>query len=69
MSPVHVTWSSIGVVVVSYVLQESDPIVEKLYDSTEEGMKVTRNNGDKYCAVFRRIQDPLLTSSTPSGDT
>jgi len=64
-----VTWSSIGVVVVSYVLQESDPIVEKLYDSTEEGMKVTRNNGDKYCAVFRRIQDPLLTSSTPSGDT
>lgn len=37
---------------------ESDPVVEKLYDSTEEGMKVTRNKGDKFCAVFRRTQDP-----------
>ncbi|CAH0406437.1 unnamed protein product [Chilo suppressalis] len=36
---------------------ESDPIIEKLYESTEEGQKVTRNNGDKYVAVFRRISD------------
>ncbi|KAJ0180593.1 hypothetical protein K1T71_003997 [Dendrolimus kikuchii] len=32
-----------------------DPIVEKLYESTEEGQKVTRNHGDKFVAVFRRI--------------
>ncbi|XP_076653652.1 tRNA (guanine-N(7)-)-methyltransferase [Halictus rubicundus] len=35
-----------------------DPIVEKLYESTEEGQKVTRNKGDKFLAVFRRISDP-----------
>lgn len=38
----------------------SDPIVEKLYESTEEGQKVTRNRGDKFLAVFRRISDPYL---------
>lgn len=42
------------------MLQDKDPIVEKLYSSTEEGQKVTRNNGDKYLAVFRRISDPFL---------
>ncbi|XP_012268767.2 tRNA (guanine-N(7)-)-methyltransferase [Athalia rosae] len=36
----------------------SDPIVAKLYESTEEGQKVTRNKGDKFPAVFRRIPDP-----------
>ncbi|KAG7210900.1 hypothetical protein KM043_016278 [Ampulex compressa] len=36
---------------------ETDPIVEKLYESTEEGQKVTRNKGDKFLAVFRRIAD------------
>ncbi|PSN35443.1 hypothetical protein C0J52_22995 [Blattella germanica] len=39
----------------------SDPIVEKLYDSSEEGQKVTRNKGDKFLAVFRRIPDPYET--------
>ncbi|KAL0893986.1 hypothetical protein ABMA27_014060 [Loxostege sticticalis] len=39
---------------------KSDPIVEKLYESTEEGQKVTRNQGDKYLAVFRRIPDNVL---------
>ncbi|KAI8434885.1 hypothetical protein MSG28_003371 [Choristoneura fumiferana] len=39
---------------------KSDPIVEKLYESTEEGQKVTRNNGDKFLAVFRRIPDPMM---------
>ncbi|KAG6442646.1 hypothetical protein O3G_MSEX002468 [Manduca sexta] len=34
-----------------------DPIVEKLYESTEEGKKVTRNNGEKHVAVFQRIAD------------
>uniref|UniRef100_A0A1Y1K433 tRNA (guanine-N(7)-)-methyltransferase n=1 Tax=Photinus pyralis TaxID=7054 RepID=A0A1Y1K433_PHOPY len=37
----------------------SDPIVDKLYSSSEEGQKVTRNNGDKYLAVFQRIADPF----------
>ncbi|XP_059099472.1 tRNA (guanine-N(7)-)-methyltransferase-like [Tigriopus californicus] len=35
-----------------------DPVVTKLYESTEEGQKVTRNAGQKWCAVFRRIPDP-----------
>ncbi|XP_053625226.1 tRNA (guanine-N(7)-)-methyltransferase isoform X2 [Plodia interpunctella] len=34
-----------------------DPIVEKLYESTEEGQKVTRNKGDKFLAVYKRIPD------------
>ncbi|XP_033220628.1 tRNA (guanine-N(7)-)-methyltransferase [Belonocnema kinseyi] len=36
----------------------TDPIVEKLYESTEEGQKVTRNKGDKFLAVFKRVPDP-----------
>jgi tRNA (guanine-N7-)-methyltransferase len=39
-----------------------DPLVEKLYDSTEEGHKVTRNNGRKFLAVFRRVSDPFEKS-------
>ncbi|CAH0555011.1 unnamed protein product [Brassicogethes aeneus] len=35
-----------------------DPVVSKLFSSSEEGQKVTRNNGDKFLAVFRRISDP-----------
>lgn len=35
-----------------------DPIIEKLYESTEEGQKVTRNKGDKFLAVFKRVPDP-----------
>ncbi|KAJ6637256.1 tRNA (guanine-N(7)-)-methyltransferase [Pseudolycoriella hygida] len=34
---------------------ESDIIVEKLYETSEEGIKVTRNKGDKYVAVFKRL--------------
>lgn len=37
-------------------MQDSDPVVEKLYESSEEGLKVTRNKGDKFVAVFRRIK-------------
>lgn len=33
----------------------SDPIMPKLYGTSEEGMKVTRNKGDKFVAVFKRI--------------
>lgn len=42
---------------------KSDPVVEKLYTSTEEGQKVTRNKGDKFVAVYRRIADPYDTSN------
>lgn len=38
----------------------NDCVVQKLYDSTEEGKKVTRNSGNKYLAVFRRIEDPFF---------
>ena len=34
---------------------EADPVVEKLYESTEEGQKVTRAKGQKWCAVFERV--------------
>ncbi|XP_017769368.1 PREDICTED: tRNA (guanine-N(7)-)-methyltransferase [Nicrophorus vespilloides] len=39
---------------------KSDPVVDKLFSSSEEGQKVTRNNGDKFLAVFRRIRDPSV---------
>ncbi|XP_034949578.1 tRNA (guanine-N(7)-)-methyltransferase [Chelonus insularis] len=39
---------------------KNDPVIPKLYESTEEGQKVTRNKGDKYLAVFRRIPDPYI---------
>ncbi|GLV44504.1 uncharacterized protein CBL_10309 [Carabus blaptoides fortunei] len=42
-------------------LLNEDPIVEKLFDSSEEGQKVTRNNGNKFLAVFRRVADPNLS--------
>ncbi|CAH2008191.1 unnamed protein product [Acanthoscelides obtectus] len=41
---------------------KEDPIVEQLYSSTEEGQKVSRNNGDKFLAVFRRKEDPFFKS-------
>lgn len=40
-----------------------DVVVPKLYESSEEGQKVTRNKGDKFLAVFRRIADPYQPSS------
>ena len=36
----------------------ADPVVEKLFESSEEGQKVTRNSGQKWCAVFERVKDP-----------
>lgn len=36
---------------------EEDPVVQLILNSTEEGKKVERNKGDKYFAVFERIQD------------
>lgn len=35
-----------------------DSIVPLLYESSEEGQKVTRNSGQKWSAVFQRIENP-----------
>ncbi|KAK7082601.1 tRNA (guanine-N(7)-)-methyltransferase [Halocaridina rubra] len=37
---------------------EKDVVVKHLFDSSEEGQKVTRNKGEKFLAVFRRVSDP-----------
>ena len=46
-----------------FQIQDQDVVVPKLYESSEEGQKVTRNKGDKFLAVFRRIADPYQPSS------
>lgn len=33
---------------------KNDPIFPFVFDSSEEGQKVTRNDGDKYHAIYRR---------------
>ena len=35
--------------------QESDPVMPHIMESSEEGKKVTKNQGKKFPAVFRRI--------------
>lgn len=42
---------------------DEDLVTEKLFDSSEEGKKVTRNKGDKYMSFFRRIEDPKLSTT------
>ena len=42
---------------------ESDPVVKLVLESTEEGKKVARNDGDKFLAVYRRIAGPGAVSS------
>lgn len=42
---------------------ERDPCVQVMKDATEEGKKVTRNNGHKFVAVFRRKADPEWPAS------
>ncbi|XP_077185071.1 tRNA (guanine-N(7)-)-methyltransferase isoform X3 [Paroedura picta] len=46
----------------AYVLREqaSDPVVNLLGSSTEEGKKVQRNGGKTFPAVFRRVADKTL---------
>jgi tRNA (guanine-N7-)-methyltransferase len=36
-------------------LEKVDPIVDKIRNATEEGKKVSRKNGDKFVACFRRL--------------
>ena len=38
--------------------QEADECVKVMKTETEEGMKVTRNGGQKFVALFRRLEDP-----------
>ncbi|KAH6678303.1 hypothetical protein B0J14DRAFT_650524 [Halenospora varia] len=38
--------------------EEADECVEVMKTGTEESMKVTRNNGQKFVALFRRMEDP-----------
>lgn len=46
------------------MIKQQDPVVPLVMGSTEEGKKVERNLGDKYLAVYQRIQDPE-ESQTP----
>ncbi|KAL2015935.1 hypothetical protein VTK56DRAFT_4525 [Thermocarpiscus australiensis] len=38
--------------------QEADPCVAIMRTETEEGKKVERNKGQKYVALYRRLEDP-----------
>jgi tRNA (guanine-N7-)-methyltransferase len=38
--------------------QEADPCVALMRKETEEGKKVERNQGDKFVALFRRLENP-----------
>ncbi|KAI1811206.1 putative methyltransferase [Poronia punctata] len=38
--------------------QEADPCVEIMRTETEESKKVERNKGQKFVALFRRVEDP-----------
>jgi tRNA (guanine-N7-)-methyltransferase len=38
--------------------QETDECVKVMRVGTEEGQKVERNNGPKFVALFRRVEDP-----------
>jgi tRNA (guanine-N7-)-methyltransferase len=38
-------------------IEKNDPCINAMKNETEEGKKVTRNNGDKYYAIYRRIND------------
>nr|Q5H737.1 RecName: Full=tRNA (guanine-N(7)-)-methyltransferase; AltName: Full=Appressorial penetration into host protein 1; AltName: Full=Transfer RNA methyltransferase 8; AltName: Full=tRNA (guanine(46)-N(7))-methyltransferase; AltName: Full=tRNA(m7G46)-methyltransferase [Colletotrichum orbiculare MAFF 240422]BAD89293.1 m7G tRNA methyltransferase [Colletotrichum lagenaria] len=38
--------------------EEADECVQVMKSETEEGRKVTRNQGQKFVALFRRIEDP-----------
>ncbi|WLF80645.1 tRNA (guanine-N(7)-)-methyltransferase (tRNA(m7G46)-methyltransferase) [Lodderomyces elongisporus] len=38
--------------------EEQDPCVKIMYNSTEEGQKVARNQGSKYVACYKRLPNP-----------
>ncbi|KAG0722488.1 tRNA (guanine-N(7)-)-methyltransferase [Chionoecetes opilio] len=41
-----------------------DRVLDHLFDSSEEGQKVSRNSGDKFLAVFRRVCGPTQGNGT-----
>jgi tRNA (guanine-N7-)-methyltransferase len=43
---------------ISEAEQEADPCVEIMRTETEESKKVERNKGQKFIALFRRLEDP-----------
>jgi tRNA (guanine-N7-)-methyltransferase len=47
--------------------QEADECVKVMRVETEEGKKVERNNGKKFVACYRRLQDPPWPQIDPSG--
>jgi len=47
-----------------YGVQDSDPVAVQIRESTEEGKKVSRNHGNKWEAVFRRIEDSYNVNET-----
>lgn len=49
--------------------QASDIVASKILDSTEEGKKVTRNKGDKFVKVFRRINPKFSVEEWFSKET
>ena len=44
-------------------LRRADPCVNAMLEETEEGKKVSRMNGNKYFAVFRRREDKDISST------
>ena len=71
------TQSKFGIIPTTFLIcfpqKNADPVFAKLYESTEEGQKVTRNSGMKWPAVFRRIPDTYnstqeeMSGSWPQG--
>lgn len=47
---------------VSFGVQD-DPVMKIIWDSSEEGIKVSRNDGAKYLAVYRRVPQPGVTAA------
>jgi len=46
------------------VIQDADPVAVQIRESTEEGKKVSRNHGDKWEAIFRRVEDSYSANET-----
>lgn len=46
---------------ISQLELDADPVTQCVLQSTEEGKKVARNNGDKFMAAYRRLVEPRST--------
>ena len=47
-----------------FCFQDADPVAVQVRESTEEGRKVSRNHGNKWEAVFRRVDDTYSVGAT-----